>query len=91
MLWEYDKEKECWIAWDENIEYLIEGNEMDGYTAFSTDYEWGIDKIAVSFNFKDKSETRFTNLEKLKKRIENKTQYWLYENGEQKGLTLKEK
>lgn len=90
MLWEYDNERDCWVAWIGDTEYLIEGNEVDGYSAYSTDYEWGIDKIAFSFDCEDKSEIRFTNLEKLKNHIENKTQYWLFENGNNKGLVLRE-
>lgn len=90
MVWEYNKETECLVAWAGRTGYFIEGNEQDGYSAYSTDYEWGIDKVAISFSCEDKSETKFTNLEKLKERIESKTQYWLFENGNNKGLVLTE-
>ena len=57
--------------------YDIYGNEKDGYWATRCNNGWGEECVAVA-NTRCKRESRFKNLEKLKKAIENKRVLWLY-------------
>lgn len=81
MDWEYSNG--CWCAskpYHDGIcdfIYTIFGNEKDGYTAEACNNAYGATRVAVR-NKNCKKESTFHSLEKLKKRIENGVQLWLY-------------
>lgn len=82
MKWKYDKNG-YWIAsrpyGDRCCDFIhtIYGDEKEGYTAEACNNAYGAERVAVKNKLCDREST-FFSLDKLKERIENGTQLWLY-------------